>query len=43
MPNDTYSTVDDEVEFPKNPKKLTVISCNVLQRGGMGIVGKYPK
>ncbi len=39
MSNNTDSTVDDEVECPKNPKKLIVISCNVSQRGD----GKYPK
>jgi hypothetical protein len=43
MPNNSDSTVDDEVECPKNPKMLTVISCNVSQSGDVGMVGKYPK
>jgi hypothetical protein len=43
MPNDTDFTVDDEVECPKNPKKLSGISWNLSQCGGVGIVGLYPK
>jgi hypothetical protein len=37
MPNNTDSRVDDEVICPKNPKKLTVISCNVSQCGDVGV------
>jgi hypothetical protein len=40
MPNDSDSTVDDEVECPKNLKKRTGISCNVSQCGDVGMVGK---
>ncbi len=43
MLNNTCSTVDDEVECPEYPKKLTGISCDVSQCGDMGMVGKYPK
>jgi hypothetical protein len=43
MPNNTNSTVDDEVECPKSPKKLIGISWNLSQRGDVGMVGKYPK
>jgi hypothetical protein len=43
MLNNTDSTVDDEVECPKNPKKLTGISWNVSQCGEVGMIGKYPK
>jgi hypothetical protein len=40
MPNNTDSTVDNEVECPKSPKKLGGISCNVSQCGDVGMVGK---
>jgi hypothetical protein len=42
MLNHTNSTVDDEVECPRKSLKLTGISWNVSQCGGVGIVGKYP-
>ena len=43
MPNNTDSIVDDEVECPKSPKKLSGISWNVSQCKDVGMVGKYPK
>jgi hypothetical protein len=43
MPKDTNFKVDDEVECPKSPKKLSGISWNVSQCGDVGMVGKNPK